>query len=76
MHRDNLSSFTNFVDMYDNIHNEMMFTGVAGRINQPIWLDSEGRPCKEEVSFGSMMAHRLIYQDNCFMAYEVGANTS
>ena len=76
MDRDNWSSFSNFVDMYDNIYNEMLFAGVAEGINQPIWVDREGLYCKEEDSYGRMITYRLLHPDNCFVADEVGANTS
>jgi len=58
------------------MYEEMVSAGVAERLLNLEWMDTEGQICNEENSFGCMVQYRLLHPDRCFVGDEVGGNIS
>ena len=74
--RQNWTTYHNFSDMYEHTYEEMVSSGVAEKLTNPIWLDKEGNECDEDESFGCKVNYKLIHPNQCFVGDEVGGNIS
>ncbi len=72
----NWTTYDNFVQMYNHIIEELVNTGVAERLDEPVCMDSKGNPCHEEEAHGCKVHHRIIRLDLGFYSDEVGGNIS
>ncbi len=70
------SIYQNFVQMYDECYKGMEKAGVATRLDEPIWVDSDQVEANKENSARRMAAHRLIHPDYVIFMDECGSNTS
>ena len=43
MDRDNWTTFRNFLNMYDNVIEEMCDAGVVEKLDSPVWMNRDGK---------------------------------
>ena len=74
--RDNWTTYSNFLQMYDQIYEEMEEAGVARKLLIPEWQDVNGKTCDVADSVGCKVTHELTYPEMCIVMDEAGGNTS
>ncbi len=62
--------------MYEHTYKEMVTSGVAEKLTDPIWMDKEGNDYDEEESFGCRVRYKLLHPDQCFIGNKLGNNIS
>ena len=45
MDRDNWTTYRNFSNIYDHVIEEICDTGVAEKLDSPMWMDGDGKEC-------------------------------
>jgi len=76
LNRQNWTTYTNFVHMYNNIIDEMVDAGVAEKLDEPVWMDRDGNICSEQEAYGCKVHHQIVRPDMCLCGDEVGGNIS
>ena len=76
LNRQNWTTYANFVHMYNSIIDEMVEAGVAERLDEPVWMDRDGKICLEDDAFGCKVHHKIVRPDMCICGDEVGGNIS
>ena len=76
LNRQNWTTYSNFVHMYDHCIQEMIEAGVAKELDKPVWMDRYGNVCNEDDAFGCKVFHQLVRPDMCICGDEVGGNIS
>ena len=76
LNRQNWTTYSNFVNMYNHTMSEMVDAGVAKQLNKPVWMDRMGNICNEEEAFGCKIFYELVRPDMCLCGDEVGGNLS
>ena len=77
LQRDNYVTYTNFEDMYDCIEALLVDEAkVAVRLDQPVWMNKDGKEVDELESFGMKVKIEITDPDACITLDEVGLNTS
>ena len=74
--RQNWTTYANFVDMYEQCIAQMVRAGVAKKRTTPVWMNRDGKECRESDAFGCKVTHDLIHPDWCLVGDEVGGNIS
>lgn len=72
----NWTTYHSFLHMYVHTYDEMVSDTVTEFLAEPLWLDGNGNPCKEEYSYGCQLDYKLICPDQYFVGDEVGYNIS
>jgi len=76
LNRSNWTTYQNVSQMYECIEEELITTGVAVRLPEPIWMDADGNHVEEDDLFGCKVTCDITKPDICVVADEVGRNTS
>jgi len=74
--RSEWSVYRNFEQMYDEVYEAMEKVGVAEKLEEPMWVDSEGNPTEESKAHGRKATHKLTRPDMVVFVDEVGGDTS
>ena len=74
LNRQNWTTYTNFVNMYSHVEQEMENMGLATKLDNPVWMDRYGQVVTEEKAFGCKVAYRLTHPHMCIVGDEVGGN--
>ena len=74
LNRAEWSTYRNFDDMYKHIYDEMELSGVAKRMDEPVWMDRTGNVVEEVDAFGCKITHEFTRPDMCLVGDEVGGN--
>ena len=72
--RANWTTYANFAEMYDHCYHEMEVAGVARKLDEPVWMDSEGNVVDEGDAIGCKVTHEFLHPEYCVVGDEVGAN--
>ena len=62
--------------MYDHVIEEMCDTGVAEKLDSPVWMNRDGEECQPIEAFGCKVTHRIKHPNMCIVGGEVGGNSS
>ena len=74
MDRDNWTTYRNFSNMYDNVIEDMCNTGVAEKLDSPMWMNRDGEKCQHIEAFGCKVTFRMKHSDISIVGDEVGGN--
>jgi hypothetical protein len=74
--RSEWSIYRNFEQMYDEVYDAMEKAGVAKKLEEPMWLDKEGKESNQENAHGRKATHILTRPDMVVFVDEVGGDTS
>ena len=70
------SIYANFEQIYDQIGEEMEDSGVATKLNEPVWMDKSGEEVDEDDFFDCKVTRMITRPDMCLVVDEVGGNTN
>ena len=76
LNRQNLTTYANSVNMYKHIMSKMVQTGVAIKLDGPVWVDRLGNLSSEDDAFGCKVLYKLTRPDTCLCGDKVGENWS
>lgn len=62
--------------MYDQCYNEIVVTGVAIKLKEPVWMDRDGVECEEAQDYFCKVTHVVDHPEYCLVDDEVGGNTN
>lgn len=74
--------YQNFDVMYNDVYDQMVEEGVAEKLVEPVWMDSDGnvldtKKCEEMLRVcRRKVTHRILHPAMCVVADEVGGNTA
>ena len=75
--RDDWCTYPNFVNMYAKMYEEMWKSGIATKLDTPVWLSKEGKIVElQEDAWGLKTSYLLTRPDKLLFVDEVGSNTS
>ena len=69
-------TYANFLDIYNHCINEMVDAGVAGKYDEPKWLNMNGEECSEAKALDCKVTHKFLLPGLSFVDDEVGGNLS
>lgn len=72
----NQANCQNFSQIYGVIEQEMIASGVAVRLPEPMWMNAKGEHVEEGNAFGFKVTLDITKPEICVVADEVGGNTS
>ena len=76
MDRTQWTTYQNFHQMYCNVYDEMVTSGVAIKLDSPVWMDKDGKEVSKSEAIGFPCTHKITHPEMCVVADEVGSNTS
>ena len=76
LNRQNWTTYSNFVNMYDHVEDELVSAGLAKEYEEPVWMDRKGKIVSEDKAFGCKVLIELSRPDMCLVGDEVGGNLS
>ena len=68
-------TYDNFLNMYKCIYKEMVGTGVAKKLDVPVFMDADENEVDAEKAYGQTFTHKLVHPELCFLFDETGDNT-
>lgn len=74
--RSEWSVYRNFVQMYDEVYEAMVYAGVAIELAEPVWVNEKQEETDEQGKFGQKATHLLVRPDYVIFVDECGCNTS
>ena len=74
--RSSATTFTNIKKMYDEVYEAMTESGVARKLDNPIYMDREYNVTSPGQSFGTECTHSIEHPNYCLVVDEVGSNLS
>lgn len=75
LNRENWCTYSNFLNMYKCIYQEMVDCGVALKLDIPVYMDVDGYVVDVEDAYGRKCTHKLVRPEMCFVFDETGGNT-
>ena len=76
LNRTNWTLYRNFRHMYLDVEKHMVAAGVAVKLDEPKWMDKEGKEVDELNSFGMKVETELTHPHCCLVMDETGGDTN
>ena len=70
------STYANFVQMLDQVGEELVDAGVARKLETAVWMDKCGVECAEKDAYGCKVTIDITEPDWVLVMDEVGGNTN
>jgi hypothetical protein len=70
------STYANFIQMYDQVGEELVNAGVARKLETAVWMDKCGVECAEKDAYGCKVTIDITEPDWVLVMDEVGGNTN
>ena len=78
INRANWATYANISKMYDLIYPKMVESGVATKLDTPIWMDQDGNTVQKDdpKRFGDIVEYVITQPQYVLFVDEVGSNTN
>lgn len=76
LNRDNWTYYGNFNKMYEHIIEELVSANLAIQLEEPKWMDANGREVPPTELLGCKVTHKITKPEWCIVADEVGSDLS